>query len=239
MTLSHSFDPIVPSAAQRERFNPLGPVHKAIRLALCDLLARTGQADFESAPVAEALRRDLQQVLDFCEGHADLEDRSLAPALEGRVRGALGILEEGHPRLRRMIQELLRLGEAVARGPLEARARTGRILYGHLAEFTAENLAHMAEEEHSLVPLLQRHYSDGELKAIGERAVATLPEDMRRYSMVWILRASNRAEREALVSESVGKLPGAAVSAMLRAAAASIGADELTGLLARCNGGSA
>lgn len=236
MTVSHSFEP---QSAAQPRFDSLAPIHKAVRLALCDMVARAGQTDFENAAEAAAFRDDLAAVLEFCEHHAKHEDRFVAPALAGHVQGALEVFEQGHPRLERMIAELATLGNAALDAPAGARARVGQILYRHLAAFAAENLAHMAEEERTIVPLLQRLYSDAELMAQHDQIIAAIPQDELAYSMTWILRASNPAERDGMVSAMLQQAPGAAVATLVDAAAASIPDDERARLLARCGRGAA
>lgn len=237
MNNHHVFEPVPASVARPPRLDLLGPIHKAIRFAMSEALTRAGQTNFEDEAQAAAFCRALAEILAFCEHHADVEDRFVRPLLEGRVEGALAVIDDGHARLRRVTAEIEYLSQAVTDAALDVRARVGRLLYDHLGTLFTENLAHMAEEERVVLPLLWRLYTDADLMALTDRILAAHSDEERRRGVVWMLKSGNAREREAQVGALLAAAPGAVVAGIVRAAAASIPEAELGALLARCGGG--
>ncbi len=234
MTGIHPFEPVPVSASRAPRFDLFGPIHKAIRFVMCDTLCRAGQTCFDSDAEARGLRVALDELLTYCELHADLEDRFLCPALAGRVNGAIDVFDKGHARLARLVAELRTLGDALVHERADGRARVGRILYDHLGALVAENLAHMAEEEQVVAPLMLRLYTDAELHALHDDMLAAIGADERRRSVIWMLRSSSPPEREDLVSVLLAQAPGEAVTGLLQVALPALPAAEHAALVARC-----
>jgi hypothetical protein len=191
-----------------KRLDGFGPIHKAIRFALSDLLVRMGKGEFTFA--------ELEDVLAYCESHLAHEETFFRPAFATRI-GALTAFDEGHPVHERYVAELRALAKSAESAAPEHRATSARALYLHFSKFVGENLAHMAEEEEVLQPLVERHFADDELLAIQGRLMASLaPPEMVR-SAKFMLRALDRSERAFLVGGMAKNAPRPAVLALLDA----------------------
>lgn len=204
MTVSPFNSPDRAAVTRPPRFDLFFAIHKAIRYGLCQLLLDAGTTAFGDDAEAGALLGRLRAQLDLCERHAEMEDRFIRPALAERTRGALEVFELGHAELRRTVEELRALALAVSEAPPADRARSGRTLYLHLGSFLAESLTHMAEEERVIQPLLERLFTDDELRAIHGAILAACSPEERLTSATWIVRAASQPERVALLGAMLG-----------------------------------
>lgn len=175
--------------AHRARVDMFGPIHKALRCALADLLVSMGRASFLEDVQAQRVVADLEEVLFLCEGHLAHEDRFVFPRLATRLSGPLESIESAHDAQPRMIAELRALAASVARAPIDKRPLVGRTLYLHYSAFVGEALLHMAEEEQVVEPLLERLFTDEEIEEVRAQIQASLtPSEVERITR-FILRA--------------------------------------------------
>ncbi|MGZ5983468.1 MAG: hemerythrin domain-containing protein [Caulobacteraceae bacterium] len=166
-----------------------GPIHKALRLSLSDLMVRLGRAD----PRDAALLADLRRQLHLSARHLAHEDREIHTALEARCPGASERLVRAHDEHRAAFVELDVL-IALVEQP-DALPAAWRRLYLRFSEFVAEDLAHMAEEELVVLPVLQSLFTDAELAEIEGRVMQQIaPEDLVAYLRIMIT-AGSRADR--------------------------------------------
>ncbi|MGZ3273773.1 MAG: hypothetical protein ACXU8Z_08435, partial [Caulobacteraceae bacterium] len=158
-----------------------GPIHKALRLSLSDLMVRLGRAD----PRDAALLADLRRQLHLSARHLAHEDREIHTALEARCPGASERLVRAHDEHRAAFVELDVL-IALVEQP-DALPAAWRRLYLRFSEFVAEDLAHMAEEELVVLPVLQSLFTDAELAEIEGRVMQQIaPEDLVAYLRIMI-----------------------------------------------------
>jgi iron-sulfur cluster repair protein YtfE (RIC family) len=142
-------------------------------------------------------------------------------------------IHRGHESQPVMVAELQALGDALRATASDLESLAGRTLYLHFSRFAAELLLHMAEEEQVVQPLLERFFSDDELRAIHGRLLAsmTTPETMR--SGPWLLRAVNPTERAALVASVAATAPRAEYEALLDLARSVLSSAEYADLVSR------
>lgn len=170
-----------------------GLIHKALRLALGDLLVRLGRADVRDTTLLADLRRQLH--LSAC--HLAHEDREIHAALEARCPGGSQRLVRSHDDHRHTFAELDLLIAQVEQP--DASPDAWRRLYLRFSEFVAADLAHMAEEELVALPVLQSLFTDAELAEVEGRVMQTIaPEDMVAYLRIMVT-AGLRADRLALL----------------------------------------
>jgi hemerythrin-like domain-containing protein len=181
------------------RIDLLGPIHKAIRCALADLLAQMGTTSFADANAASRIADMLEEVIDLCEDHRGHEDRLVLPVLAQRLQGTLDRIFEAHGAQPRMVAELRALAATLRTSEPELRAVVGRTLYLHFTTFAAELLLHMAEEEQVLVPLVEKRFSDDELRALHGKLMAALTMTERLRATPWMIRGTNALERAAIL----------------------------------------
>jgi hypothetical protein len=209
-----------------------GPIHKAIRCALADLLVRMGSASWSDDAVTARLVADLVEVTALCEDHRAHEERSILPPLKERLQGSLEAIETGHAAQPRLVAELHALGDAVGGAPADRRQIAGRTLYLHFGVFAAELLVHMAEEEQVVQTLLDRLFTEDELRAIHAGLMASLTPEEKARSARWVLRATNREERLAIVSGLARSAPREALVGLLEIARAGMSERDFAELVA-------
>lgn len=207
------------------RVDIVGPVHKAIRLAMADLLVRMGRTDFSEEAEAIAVAEELRNLLAYCEAHLRHEDGIVAPFAKTRLPGGLAAFED-HRAHEVRIAELRAQAEALVVERPELRARVGHALYLHFSVFVGDNLAHMAEEERVLMPLLQRFFDDGELRELHARVMAAVAPAERAYSAQFLYRALSGPERRGLVASAAASMPLEVVLGLIEAGRGAVPADE-------------
>jgi hemerythrin-like domain-containing protein len=186
-----------------------GLVHKGLRLSLSDLLVRLGRADPADAQTCARLLADLRSQLRLQARHLAHEDQEVHAALDARCPGAARRLGRAHEDHRAAFAELeaqiVRV-ETVQRASTEAMAQAilgssgqaaaqqeWRRLYLRFSEFVAEDLAHMAEEELVVLPVLQSLFTDEELAGVEHRIMASAaPEDIMGFARIMIAAGSHQ-----------------------------------------------
>lgn len=200
------------------RHDLYGPIHKGLRLALSDLLVRIGRTDFTAPEGAETLAA-LRAQLVLSEEHLRHEEDYIHGALELRRPGAAAVLESQHRHHDETFIALRRLIETLETAPAAGKPAAARALYLAFSRFVADDLAHMAEEETVVLPLLHDLFSDAELQEIEGSLVASLrPEDNLAYLRL-MLPAGAPDERFAFLSFVKAHAPAEAFEAIMSFAA--------------------
>lgn len=197
------------------RVKSFAAIHKAIRLAMSELLVRLGTAEADDTDVLE----ELEGVLHLCEAHLSHEETFVRPFIVARFGTTVGTFDRGHPEHLRFIAELR---ELAAGGPSHE-------LYLHYSEFVADAFAHMVEEEKVVQALLEEHFTDAEIAGLGARIVAALPPVDKLREAALILRAMSRPERRPFVTAVLAPMPAPArtkfLDAMRKAVPSEVFAD--------------
>jgi hypothetical protein len=194
-------------------------IHKALRLAETQMLTRLGACDAADAQMLAATLADLRGVLHISEHHLANEDIFVHTALDERAPGAVMGLDRDHAHHRHAFEELEALTVETERADPVERPGALRALYLRYSLFIAEDFAHMAEEEQLIMPVLQSLFTDAELIDIEVRIKASLkPEELIAMGR-FMLPASNRHERLALMSGVKAAAPPEAFQAVLNLAA--------------------
>lgn len=192
-----------------------GPIHKGLRYALSQMLVRLGCADAGDRAALAQLMADVRGLLDLSAHHLENEDLHVHAALEARAPGASLRLIQAHDHHRLSFEELEVLTRQVERAPPDDQPELLRRLYLRFSEFVADDLAHMAEEEQVILPVLQCLFTDAELQGIEDRIMSGLsPEDMIGFGRI-LIPAANRQERIALFSAVRANAPAPAFEAIL------------------------
>lgn len=192
-------------------------IHKAIRFALADLLARMGQADFADEQAAQRITSDLALVLALCEDHRRTEDEIVFPNLRSRMSGDLVSILDEHEDQSRIVEELLAASRTLLAESAANRPIVGRTLYLHFSKFVGELLGHMAEEEQVASPLFERLFSEEEVRAIHAKVMGFLSIEEHLRGARFIMKAVNRPERVAMMTGALMLFPKEAVVALVDA----------------------
>jgi hemerythrin-like domain-containing protein len=163
-----------------------GPIHRAIRFALSDALTMLGATRFDDANETAFVVEWLGEVLALCEGHLNVEEKIVLPALRSRLTGNLDSIAHAHRAQTEGVQEMTALGEALLHASSDSRVFIGRMLYLRFSTFMGENMLHMAEEEQVVQPLLERVFTDDELRAMHARILDSLTPGEREMAARWM-----------------------------------------------------
>jgi hypothetical protein len=189
------------------RLDFLGPIHKAIRFALADLLSQMGTTSFADAGASSRIAEMLDEVTAFCEDHREHEERFVLPVLAERLQGTLEQVTDAHGVQPVMVAELRALADTLRKSEPGLRLVVGRTLYLHFSTFVAELFLHMAQEEQVLQPLVEKLFTDEEVRAMHGTLMAALTMAQRLRATPWMIRGTNPVERAAILE---GVMQGAA-----------------------------
>jgi hypothetical protein len=145
------------AACRSERFRPYLQTHRQLRAAL-------GRALVNGAQLSPA---ELDALLTLYIAHQDAEERYLHAPLRARApRATLAFDAEHEDQLAaiRVLRALL-AERSTASSPAEAVTRELEL---RLAQFIADGLAHMAEEEIAVTRELWRHFTDAQLRELAQ-----------------------------------------------------------------------
>jgi hemerythrin-like domain-containing protein len=197
------------------RYDFYGPVHKGLRLALSDLLVRLGRVDPGQPSAVAALAADLRRQLHLSAVHLDNENREVHGALRRRAPEAVHCLATAHDEHRHAFAEIERLAARAEEADAAARPAALRSLYLRFSRFVADDFAHMAEEELTVLPVLHRLFTDEELQEMEERIVAAeAPGDLLAMARM-VVPAIDPVERTRMLGSFRTKAPAEVFEAVL------------------------
>lgn len=195
-----------------------GAVHKGLRLALSQLLVRLGAAD-PSDTGLPGLMAELREQCRLSEHHLTHEDEVIHTALEVRAPGSTVRLVQAHDHHREAFGEIEAMIRQVEAAAAADRVRELRALYLRFSLFVADDLAHMAEEEQLMLPILQSLFTDAELMDMEDRIVSGLaPEEMIAVARLMI-PAATRTDRLSMLGAMRANAPAEAFAAIIGLAA--------------------
>lgn len=178
------------------RFDLYAQIHKALRLAMVDTLARLGSLDAGDAGQRLEAIAQLRALLDLCRAHVEKEEHHVHPAIEARCAGRSLRVAAEHVEHLAAIDALEAETVAFQCAPDAAAAFR---LYRHLAVFVAENLEHMDVEETVHNAALWAAYTDAELLQVHLAIVSSIEPDAMAQVLHWMLPALNPGERAELL----------------------------------------
>ncbi|WP_303977800.1 hypothetical protein [Dongia mobilis] len=187
-------------------------VHKGLRAAMSDALARLGRVDLDAPDEALAAVADL---LQLCAEHLAHENAFLHTAMERAVPGSASACAEDHLHHQKTILDLEARLSAVRHAAMPARERAMKVLYRLLAGFVAENFQHMEIEESTNTQLLWTHYTDQELLAIEQQIHAHIKPERMLTWLRWILPSVTRQQRAKMMRGMQAGMPPELFSAVL------------------------
>lgn len=197
------------------RFDLYAAIHKTLRLAMLDTLARFGSLDAGDAGQRLEAIAQLRALLDLCRAHVDKEERYVHPAIEARCAGRSLRVAAEHMEHLAAIDALETEAVAFQCAPDAAGAFR---LYRHLAVFVAENLEHMEVEETVHNAALWSAYSDAELQQVEVAIVSSIEPDAMGQILHWMLPALNPNERANLMLGMRAAAPAPAFEGALQVA---------------------
>jgi hypothetical protein len=190
-----------------ERFDIYCQVHKGLRAFLGATLDELGRLDSTDVHEVKRVLDQVDELLDFCIGHLEKENRYVHTALEAHDQFSAKQVTEEHEKhvlairwLRTDVHNM-----ACAAGP--ACERVAIRLYRAFALFVAENLEHMEIEESRHNPILWAHFTDTELASIHAAIVAATSPAHMVLSARWIVPHLSPTERTNLITGLCATMP--------------------------------
>lgn len=196
-------------------FDMYGPIHKALRRDLGQVVTDLGATSFESPSACAPVLVRLEGLLAFCDAHIEHEDRVLRPAIEARQPGACAKADEEHAEHARDTADLRVLVAAMRAANDDTRPVVGRTLYLATSWFVARTLEHMLLEERLLQPLLDRLFTVPEQIALHEEILRSLGPAEMAESMERMLPAMSPPERAGLFAGARAGMPPVAFEGLL------------------------
>ncbi|MBI1225051.1 MAG: hypothetical protein GC192_07410 [Bacteroidetes bacterium] len=178
------------------RYQVFDVPHKALRLALSNLLNLAAKTDFAVAQDISSLKNLMAEVFSLIKSHSHHEDDIAFPELDKLLPNATQHDREEHIKLHARLDALLVEVETVFKTVENGKdaAGIGRDLYTNLCVLHADMLNHMMEEERDTQPIIWLYMSDEELMSMEPRIMAALTPDMSMLWMKYILPTKTEKE---------------------------------------------
>lgn len=208
----------ISSVVSMGRLHLYTTIHKALRARMAQVLVGVGQMDAGDDCHCREVVADVEELLYVMHGHLETENAFLHPAIEARHPGALTEIVADHAAQEGVIARLRQHAQAILVLSGEERSAFCLNFYRELAEFIADNLTHMQEEEHKNQQLLWSAYSDAELHELHGAILASLPPEKMVVILPWMISAISHAERVPMLQEMRATAPVPAFSAALECA---------------------
>lgn len=197
------------------RHDPYRNIHKGLRAAMFDAIHRLGRMDVAHSAEVQAALDQVDSLLALMAAHIKHENDHMHTAIEARHPGGARRASDGHADHLESLACLRDLTAGLRGAAPEARAYLAHQLYLELAEFAAENLAHMRVEETQNNRLLWSLYSDDEVVAIHDRLLASVEPGILMEAIGWMARGLSLPELVELLGDIRRKAPAQAYQAVL------------------------
>jgi hypothetical protein len=141
--------------------------HKYVSFALNDFERKVAKANFREFEEIEALKIELESIIQMLKGHAHYENSKLHELLRKKSSAVYAHIEEDHEKYDQILDRLIsKMGKVLTLKNPDERVKTGYQFYLEYRKFVGENLLHLHEEETVILPELQNLYTDDELRAV-------------------------------------------------------------------------
>lgn len=202
---------------EHPRLDLYRPIHKALRLCMCEAVHELGRLDCEDPVELHAVLGRLGQLMSMCRAHLEHENAFMHPALERAGTGASARTADDHLHHEQEIAALERRLQRVRDSSGQIRQREADALYDDLVDFVGENFAHMRIEERDNNARLWSHYQDAELVALHDALVASIEPGERLAVTQLILRAIAPGERLGMLLGMRAQMPAEAFEGLTQA----------------------
>lgn len=129
-------------------------IHKAMRYALFGVTTLAGQADASDTAALRRLRDEWRQVAFVLRGHHEHEQRWCDPLIRRHAPALRDALEAAHRHADAAIEHLQRSAERLDERDAALRSAMLRSFYLDLADFAADYVRHLRDEEDRVMPAL-------------------------------------------------------------------------------------
>jgi len=233
------------TAKQIPREDLLTLVHKGIRSKIYELGTRLQKTDFADLSATEAivtqLKHDLQSANSTCfvcmlHEHAGHEEQSIFPQIAPNDSKVVDTMIQAHVEITRQMVEISRFAdELLHQKDNDQRIEMGAKLSTMATSLFAYYLAHLNNEEASILPLTWKYLTDDQIRAIRARIQMATPPERYAEGMRWILSSLNVNELVGMFSGMKMAAPPPVLEKMLHLAEQNIDNDTWRTVKARVN----
>lgn len=200
------------------RYNLYATIHKGLRRAQTQLLARIGSVDASDPSAVAAVLADVRLMNTLGRKHLAHENLHIHQPIEARRGGATAGLVDDHEHHERDFDEIEAMLERIEAARPNEKAALLRGLYLRYSRFLVEDFAHMLEEETETLSLLHQLFDDEELAAIEGRIVGSVDPDLMMHFLRIMVPAMNPAERAGMIGGMKAGMPAPVFAAVMQAA---------------------
>lgn len=176
--------------------------HKYVSSALNDLERLIAQTDFCDSDALEKVRGSFISLSDMLKGHAEYENNRLHALLKRKNLSSsiYAHIEEDHALQDKQLLEMEEIIQGIAQeSDREKKIERGDHFYLTYRKFVADNLAHLHEEETTILPELQRLYSDAELQQVEAETYRQMSSEDMLHMMGVLFPHMNTHDRRAFL----------------------------------------
>jgi hypothetical protein len=185
-----------------------GPIHKAIRLAMCDFLVLAGSTDGADRAAWERIEASWRRIEELLHAHSHYEDTHIHPMIRIAAPQIAASLDAEHETLDRGLREIATAFAVMA--PLDeaaARRSAARDVYLTFAAFLPDYFRHLIAEETRAMPALVDHFPPAALFATHRALLGSIPPDKKLADLPLIARSLAPQERIGLMVGALESAP--------------------------------
>lgn len=139
--------------------------HKFVSIQVSDLERFIAKIDFTDPKQIAEVKSQLDGIIGLMENHAKHEDERIHPLLKKKAPALIEKIESEHRDHKPIFDDLKkRLIEIESAKEEDRKIELGYQFYLAYRKFVAINLAHLDEEENVIMPEIQKHYTDQEIR---------------------------------------------------------------------------
>jgi hemerythrin superfamily protein len=192
------------------------PIHKGIRSMIYELGTKLQKVDFTDLSATEAivsqLKHNLQSANSTCivcmlHEHAGHEEESIFPQIAPHDSKVVDTLIQAHAEITKQVLEISKVADQLVQlKDNDQRMEMGAKLISMVNNLFAYYLAHLNNEEATILPLTQKYLTDDQMRAIRAKIQMATPPERYADWMRWVLSSLN-------ANELLGMLSGMKLSA--------------------------
>jgi len=178
-----------------QRYNIFNQIHKGLRTMLYDTAMSLQHTVFMNTDEANQTLSKVEEAIHLFHSHAEHEDMFVLPAVEKHAASLVNEFASEHETDEQLSVSLRSLIASYnLASDSEARTAAGYAITMAFNEFIAFNLYHMNKEEDKINKVLWKHYTDGELVAITQAIIASIPPEDMAIETDWMIKGLNNYE---------------------------------------------
>jgi hemerythrin superfamily protein len=232
-------------AKQPPREDLFTPIHKGIRSMIYDLGTKLQKVDYAdpsaTGVIVSQLKQNLQSANMTCiicmlHEHASNEEQSIFPQIAPHDSKLVEALIQAHVEITKQVSEISKAADELLQLKNdEQRIEMGAKLNVMVNNLFAFYLAHLNNEEATILPLTWKYLTDEQMRELRARIEMATPPERYAQWMSWILRSLNVNELTGMFSGMKMGAPPPVLEKMKHIAEESVDHDTWNKVKSRVN----